>query len=92
MINKFIQWLKSLFRKEPKSIKIETLPNSKMFSSALLPEEQLNNHSRNARIRNVRKHLRIASRTVGHEREVHLTRAEKLITRYRFTPLDRALV
>lgn len=103
MIKKFIQWLKSFFPSKinqelssaPKIINVTGTGDSKLFTS--IPKEQKFNPARNAKIRNVRKHLRIAA-AIGlephrhHERMVHIERAEKLIKRYGFTPLDRNLV
>ena len=46
-------------------------------------------HSQIIKQKNVDKHLRIAMATTGHERLVHIEKAEKLIERYKFPKLDR---
>jgi len=40
-------------------------------------------HSARKRASNVNKHIRIARATTGHEQEVHVRKAQKLIDRYR---------
>jgi hypothetical protein len=50
-------------------------------------------HSEIIKRKNVDKHLRIATDCKDpHERSVHIQKAEKLIARYGFTPLNRTKI
>jgi hypothetical protein len=96
MLKRFIQWFISLFIRPPK-IKMERRSATNNISEARKIVEKpyfeekpkVSKVSDIMRHRNVNKHLRIANATRGREREVHIAKAEKLIARYGFKPLDR---
>lgn len=98
MLKRFFLWLKSLFSSKPK-VHIGVDFGYENKSEEEVRKEKLaytpyamqkGNESRNQKVRNVEKHLRIARACHDlHEREVHIEKAEKLIKRYGFPPLDR---